>query len=298
LQAFLQNLINGLAQGSVYALVALGYTMVYGVLQFINFAHSDIFMLGAFVGLYLAAWFSGLNSVLSLILVVFGSMVFCSAVGLTIERIAYRPLRKAPRLNVLITAIGVSLLLQNIGLIVFGADPQVFPSLIETKPVFGNGDLIINNIQLLVLVVSAVLMVVLNWIVQKTKLGVAMRAVSFDVEVASLMGIPTDRIIAFTFILGTSLAGSAAILYGLSYPKIEPLLGVMIGLKAFVAAVFGGIGNIYGAAVGGLILGLSETMVVYYVSSTYRDALAFGILILVLLFKPAGLFGVLRKEKV
>lgn len=300
LQAFLQNIINGLAQGSVYALVALGYTMVYGVLQFINFAHSDIFMLGAFAGFYLAKWLSPAisNPALLLVSVILGSMAFCVAVGLTIERIAYRPLRSAPRLNVLITAIGVSLFLENLGQIVFGADPQVFPSLIPTRSLLEGDGLVLNNIQLTVIIVSVLLMLLLHWIVRHTKLGIAMRAVSFDIEVANLMGIPTDTIIIFTFTIGSSLAGAAAILYGLSYPKIEPLLGVMIGLKAFVAAVFGGIGNIMGAAVGGIVLGLAEAFTVYYVSSTFRDAIAFGILILILLFRPAGLFGTFRREKV
>lgn len=300
LQAFLQNIINGLAQGSVYALVALGYTMVYGVLQFINFAHSDIFMLGAFAGFYIAKWLSPSISspVLLLLSTIVGSMAFCVAVGLTVERIAYRPLRSAPRLNVLITAIGVSLFLENLGQIVFGADPQVFPALISTKSLLEGDGLVLNNIQVTVVIVSVLLMLLLHWIVRYTKLGIAMRAVSFDIEVANLMGIPTDTIILFTFTIGSSLAGAAAILYGLSYPKIEPLLGVMIGLKAFVAAVFGGIGNIMGAAVGGIVLGLAESFTVYYVSSTFRDAIAFGILILILLFRPAGLFGTFRREKV
>jgi branched-chain amino acid transport system permease protein len=301
MQAFLQNVINGLAQGSVYALVALGYTMVYGVLQFINFAHSDIFMLGAFAGLYIAAWLGVVQSpVLLLTLVMAGSMVFCMIVAVTVERIAYRPLRSAPRLNVLITAIGVSLFLQNIAQVIFGADPRFFPSLIETRSVLGESEdgLVLTNIQLIVIFVSALLMCVLHWIVHHTKLGTAMRAVSFDVEIANLMGIPTDRIILFTFLIGSALAGSASVLYGLSYPKIEPFLGVMIGLKAFVAAVFGGIGNIMGAAVGGVVLGLAEAMTVYYVSSSYRDAIAFALLILILLFKPAGLFGTFRREKV
>lgn len=301
MQAFLQNIINGISQGSVYALVALGYTMVYGVLQFINFAHSDIFMLGAFGGLYLAGWFSGItNPLLLFIFVMCGSMLFCMLVALTVERIAYRPLRSAPRLNVLITAIGVSLFLENIGQVIFGADPRFFPSLIETRPLLGEGEegLVFTNIQLIVILVSAFLMFILHWIVHHTKLGTAMRAVSFDIEIANLMGIPTDRIIIFTFMIGSSLAGSASILYGLSYPKIEPLLGVMIGLKAFVAAVFGGIGNIMGAAVGGVVLGLAEAFTVYYISSSYRDAIAFAILILILLFKPAGLFGTVRREKV
>jgi branched-chain amino acid transport system permease protein len=299
LQAFLQNLINGLAQGSVYALVALGYTMVYGVLQFINFAHSEVFMIGAFAGVFLAGWLGGVSSpVLLTAAVMLGSMVTCTLLGLFIERVAYRPLRRAPRLNVLITAIGVSLLLQNLGQVIFGADPRVFPSLIATKSVLTGDNLILDNIQILVIVTSAILMVVLHAIVHHTKIGTAMRAVSFDIEIASLMGIPTDRIIAFTFVIGSSLAGCASILYGLSYPKIEPLLGVMIGLKAFVAAVFGGIGNIMGAAVGGILLGLAEAFVVYYVSSSFRDAIAFAILILVLLFRPAGLFGTFRREKV
>lgn len=300
LQAFLQNIINGLSQGSVYALVALGYTMVFGVLQFINFAHSDIFMLGAFAGFYLAKWLSPAisNPAVLTIATILGSMAFCVAVGLTVEKIAYRPLRGAPRLNVLITAIGVSLLLENLGQVIFGSDPQLFPSLISTKSLLQGDGLVLNNIQVLVVVVSVLLMLVLHWIVRHTKLGIAMRAVSFDIEVANLMGIPTDTIIIFTFTIGSSLAGAAAILYGLSYPKIEPLLGVMIGLKAFVAAVFGGIGNIMGAAVGGVVLGLAEAFAVYYISSTFRDAIAFALLILILLFKPAGLFGTFRREKV
>lgn len=299
LLVLLQNVINGLAQGSVYALVALGYTMVYGVLQFINFAHSDIFMLGAFAGLYIAGWLVGVNSPFYVfVLVTLGAMAFCVLVGLIVERVAYRPLRGAPRLNVLITAIGVSLFLENLAQYLFGANPRVFPDVIPTRSLLQSDDLVISNIQVITIVFSLILMIVLHWVVHKTKLGTAMRAVSFDIEVANLMGIPTDRVIAFTFVIGCSLAGGASILYGLSYPKIEPFLGVMIGLKAFVAAVFGGIGNLMGAAVGGLVLGLAESLVVYYGSSSYRDAIAFAILIFILLFKPAGLFGTLRKEKV
>lgn len=301
MQEFLQNCINGFAQGSVYALVALGYTMVYGVLQFINFAHSDVFMLGAFAGLFLAGGVAALgiqDPWLQFGLVTVGAMLVCTGVALLVERIAYRPLRRAPRLNVLITAIGVSLLIQNLGQVLFGSDPRVFPPIVETKALLGEGGLVLNNIQVLVIGVSALLMLALHWFVHHTKTGTAMRAVSFDIEIASLMGVPADRIIALTFIIGASLAGAASILYGLSYPKIEPLLGVMIGLKAFVAAVFGGIGNIVGAAVGGILIGLAEAFTVYYVSSSFRDAIAFAILILVLLFRPAGLFGQVRKEKV
>jgi branched-chain amino acid transport system permease protein len=227
-----------------------------------------------------------------------GSMVFCVIVGLIVERLAYRPLREAPRLNVLITAIGVSLLIQNLGQVFFTSDPRFFPSLIPTVPLLSSEDLVLTNIQLIVIVVSLLLMGILHFFVHHTKLGTAMRAVSFDIQIANLMGIPSDRIISLTFMIGCSLAGSASILYGLAYPKIEPLLGVMIGLKAFTAAVFGGIGNIMGAAIGGIILGLAESFSVYYLSSGYRDAISFGILILILLFKPAGLMGTPRREKV
>jgi len=301
LQAFLQNLVNGMALGGVYALVALGYTMVYGILQFINFAHSEIFMLGAFAGLFLAGYFAGMEPpALMLCVVMVGSMAACMAVGVLAERLAYRPLRSAPRLNVLITAVGVSLLLQNLGQIVFGATPRVFPSVIETVQYhpWPDSDLVLTNIQLIVIAVSAALVLALTLLVHRTKMGTAMRAVSFDIDVASLMGIPTDRIIVFTFLLGSSLAGCAAILYGLCYPKIEPMMGVVIGMKAFVAAVFGGIGSLAGAALGGLVLGLAESFTVYYISSTFRDAIAFALLILVLLIRPSGLFGVTRKEKV
>jgi branched-chain amino acid transport system permease protein len=184
-----------------------------------------------------------------------------------------------------------------LGQVVFGSEPRLFPSIIATKPLFDSG-IVINNIQLMVIALSAILMLVLHYIVHHTRMGTAMRAVSFDIEIASLMGIPTDWIIAFTFTIGSALAGSASVLYGLSYPKVEPLMGVILGIKAFVAAVFGGIGNIMGAAVGGILLGLAEAFVVYYVSSSFRDAIAFAILILILLFRPAGLLGKVRREKV
>jgi len=284
----------------VYALVALGYTMVYGVLKFINFAHGEIFMLGAFAGVFLCTWLAGapVPVFIQIMIVMAGAMFFCTAVGLTAERVAYRPLRSAPRLNVLITAIGVSLFLQNLCIVIFGAQPRLFPPLIEYFAIIDSEELVVGNIQVIVVLVAVLLVGVLHWLVQHTKLGIAMRAVSYDLETASLMGIPTDRIIAFTFVMGSSLAGGAAILYGLSYPKIDPLMGVLIGIKAFVAAVFGGIGNIMGAAVGGLLMGLAESLVVYYGASTFRDALAFGILILILLFRPEGLFGTVRPEKV
>ncbi len=299
MQAFLQNLINGLALGGVYALVALGYTMVYGILSFINFAHSEIFMFGAFAGLFVALQLMGAHDpMLVLMIVMLAAMAACMLLGAIVERFAYRPLRSAPRLNVLITAVGVSLLLQNLAQYQFGSTPRTFPSIIQTIPLLGGSDLVVTNIQVLVILVSAALVAGLTYLVNRTKIGTAMRAVSYDIDVASLMGIPTDRIIVFTFMIGSALAGCAAVLYGLSYPKIEPMMGVNIGMKAFVAAVFGGIGSLTGAAVGGLLLGLAESFTVYYISSTFRDAIAFAVLITVLLVRPSGLFGVIRKEKV
>jgi len=258
-------------------------------------------MLGAFCAIFsvpILKSYGITNPTLLFVFTTLASMLACVAISLTVERIAYRPLRKAPRLNVLITAIGVSLFLQNFVQVTVGADPRFFPRVIETQSLLGGEGLVVTNIQLMVLVVSAVLMLVLNFIVHHTKLGTAMRAVSYDIEIANLMGIPTDAVISFTFIIGSSLAGAASILYGLAYSKIEPLLGTLIGLKAFVAAVFGGIGSIMGATIGGIVLGLAEAITVYFGGSTYRDAIAFGILILILLVKPAGLFGSTRREKV
>ncbi len=300
MQAFLQNLINGLALGGVYALVALGYTMVYGILQFINFAHSEIFMIGAFAGVLSAYWLGGLVEPgwLSLSLTMLVSMAACALVGILAERLAYRPLRSAPRLNVLITAVGVSLLLQNLAQVLWGSTPRLYPMLVTPVSFHPGPDLVFTNIQLIVIGVSIALLVGLVLLVHRTKLGIAMRAVSFDIEVASLMGIPTNRVIVFTFFLGSALAGCAATLYGISYQKVEPMMGVWIGMKAFVAAVFGGVGSLGGAVLGGFILGLAESFTVYYGSSTFRDAIAFAILILVLLIRPSGLFGSVRKEKV
>ena len=300
---FIQQLINGLSLGSIYALIALGYTMIYGILRFINFAHGDVFMVGAFSGYYLAIIFgfstsSGLTSILLAVLILICSMVICAALGYTIEKLAYKPLRSSPKLTILITAIGVSLFLEYTGQLVFGADPKSFPTLVENKPVATLGGAVIFSNPLVVLVTAVVLMLILRMIVLKTKMGTAMRAVSFNPTAASLMGININRIISFTFIIGSSLAAAAGILFGLNYPKIDPLIGILYGLKAFVAAVLGGIGNIAGAALGGMIIGLTETFVSGYISSTYRDAIAFGILILILLFKPTGLMGKKEIEKV
>jgi branched-chain amino acid transport system permease protein len=231
------------------------------------------------------------------ILLVF-SMMVCSILGVTIERFAYRPLRKAPKLNILITAIGVSLFLQYSGQIVFGADPKVFPTILEDTTMASIGGVDLRSFDVAILTVTLLFMTALTYVIRSTKVGKAMRAVSSNPTAASLMGIDTNRIISMTFIIGSSLAGVGAVLVGMKYPKIDPLMGTLIGIKAFVAAVLGGIGNLTGAVVGGILMGLCEEMVVGYLSSTYRDAFAFGILIFILLFRPEGLLGRPSQEKV
>jgi branched-chain amino acid transport system permease protein len=300
---FIQQVFNGLSLGSIYALIALGYTMIYGILRFINFAHGDVFMIGAFSGYYLGILFafatvSGIASIGMALLIMLGAMIVTGALGFTIEKLVYKPLRKSPKLTILITAIGVSLFLEYGGQLVFGADPKSFPSLLENKPLINLSGAVIGSNPVVVLLTAGILMVGLRLIVMKTKIGTAMRAVSYNPTAASLMGININAVISFTFIIGSSLAGAAGILYGLNYPSIDPLMGILPGLKAFVAAVLGGIGNIPGAALGGMIIGLLETFVTGYISPTYRDAIAFGILILILLFKPTGLLGKKEIEKV
>jgi branched-chain amino acid transport system permease protein len=300
---FLQQAINGLGLGAIYALIALGYTMVYGVLRFINFAHSDVLMLGAFTAFYISPRVEklfGAQSVAGCILVFVVAAAVCACLGMLIERLAYRPLRNRPKLTVLITAIGVSLLIeftaQNEK--VFGASPQPFPQLLPEKAIhFGN--LIVSSNDVLTVGVTIVLLVAMWLIVQKTRIGTAMRAVSYNQQAASLMGVPVNRIISFTFGLGSALAAIAGILYAIKAPGIEPLMGVQPGLRAFVAAVLGGIGNLPGAVLGGVLLGLLETFAGGMPGlSNYRDAIAFGILILILLLKPAGLLGRSSVEKV
>jgi branched-chain amino acid transport system permease protein len=299
LTELLQQLINGLSLGSIYALIALGYTMVYGVLRFINFAHGDVFMLGAFSGYYLGRVIPT-GSIWSGILILVLSMAICAVFGILIERFAYRPLRNRPKLTVLITAIGVSLLIEYTCQHekVFGAAPQTFPNLVPDMaiPIPGGG--VMNSDQLLVIALTIVLLIGLQFIVLKTRIGTAMRAVSFNPQAASLMGININVVISFTFGLGSALAAAGGILYALNYSSIDPLMGILPGLKAFVAAVLGGIGNIPGAALGGLIIGVVETLTAGYISSAYRDAIAFAILILILLFKPSGLLGKVEVEKV
>ncbi len=322
---FIQQLINGLSLGAIYALIALGYTMVFGVLRFINFAHGDLYMLGGFAGWLLfaepgvgpdgqpktgviasltrslAAMPPGVGKVLLVLMI---AMVLCATLGIIIEKLCYKPLRERPKITVLITAIGVSLFLESFGQYLFGAAPRAFPTLIEDNAIelpasWGNlATLTITTGQVLVFVTTAVLLSVLTFIVLKTKLGMAMRALAFNQTACSLMGVNTNFIISFTFGLGSALAGAAGILTSIQQPSIDPLMGVLPGLKAFVAAVLGGIGNLGGAVLGGLLLGVVETLVVGYFSPTYRDAVAFGVLIFILLLRPAGLLGKNVREKV
>jgi len=299
LDTFLQQVINGLSLGAIYALIALGYTMVYGVLRLINFAHGDVYMLGAFAGYFLAnALKLDTNpSILGAILVTIGAMAACAVVGILIERFAYRPVRHHSRLTSLITAIGVSLFLEYGGQVVFGATPRFFPQMVRSE-IYSLGGVQITNQSLLIIVVAVVMMFGLHFIVHRTKIGKAMRATSFNLPVATLMGINTDFIIAFTFALGSALAAVGGVMVALAIPRIDPLMGLMTGLKAFVAAVLGGIGNIPGAMLGGMLIGLMETWLGATAYSTYRDAVAFAVLILILLFRPAGILGKSVIEKV
>jgi branched-chain amino acid transport system permease protein len=293
---FLQQLINGLSLGAIYALIALGYTMVYGVLRFINFAHSDVFMVGAFIGYFVGKHLPQ-GTVWGGLAAMSAAMIGCAALGIAIERLVYRPLRGGPTLNVLITAIGMSLFLEYTGQLVFGATPRAFPAIFPEKVLEYRG-LIVSMNQVIVVVVAAILMVALQFAVFRTKIGTAMRAVSLNPKAAQLVGINIDVVISFTFGLGSALAAAGGVLYALNYPSIDPLMGVVPGLKAFVAAVLGGIGNIPGATLGALILGLVETFVDGSRWSTYKDAIAFAILIGILLFRPAGLLGRMTSEKV
>ncbi len=288
----LQQLVNGLILGSVYALLALGYTMVYGIIKLINFAHGDIYMMGAFMGYFLINSLH-LNFFLALIL----AMVGTAALGVLVEFLAYRPLRNSTRIAALITAIGVSFFLEYVMVYFVGANTRSFPQVIETVR-YNFGPISLTNIQLMILIISLILMVLLQVIVQKTKMGKAMRAVSVDSDAAQLMGINVNRTISFTFALGSALAGAAGVLIALYYNSLEPLMGMTPGLKSFVAAVLGGIGIIPGAALGGFVIGLLETFATAFGMSDFRDAIVYGILILILLVRPAGILGKNAKEKV
>ena len=289
---FFQQLINGLALGSVYALIALGYTMVYGIIKLINFAHGEIYMLGAYFGFYAISVYE-----MSLIPAMIVSMTLAAVIGVALERIAYRPLRNAPRIAALITAIAASLFIQSTAQLGFGASFKAFPQVIPFNRI-QIGPVFLTNRQLIIFGTSILLMIILHIIVNYTKIGKAMQAVAMDKEAAQLMGINVDRVISFTFALGSALAAAAGILVGMYYNRIDPYMGVMPGLKAFVAAVLGGIGVIPGAVMGGFLMGVAENLVVAFGSSTFRDAVAFAVLILVLLLKPGGLLGSNYVEKV
>ena len=287
LSYILQQFINGLQLGAVYALIALGYTMVYGVLRLINFAHGDIFMLGAFIAYFLISKFG-----LPIYLVFIITMLSTALAGYLIEKIAYKPLRNAPKISLLITAVGVSLFLEYfLGLnALFTSNYIAFPRPFDVEG-YDSGLFIITNVQILIFVITFVSLLLVYILIYKTKYGKAMRAVSYDKEVASLMGIDIDGIISFTFIVGAALAGAGGILYGIAYPQINVFMGIMPGIKSFIAAVLGGIGIIHGAVLGGLIIGLSEVFVSAFLSSEFRDGVIFIILFIVLLLKPSGIFG-------
>lgn len=294
MEFFIGQLINGLNLGSIYALVAIGYTMVYGIIRLINFAHGEIMMFGAYFAFYLALVFP---FDLPFIIILLIAMVLSALMGIIVERIAYKRLRSAPRISALITAIGMSIFLQNLALLVFGPNPKVMPELISKQPVLIFG-LNIPLITIYTVLLSVSFMILLNLFVRKTKPGKAMRAVSQDKEAAMLMGINVNTTISLTFALGSALGALGGIFYGIAFSQVYPTLGMMPGLKAFVAAVFGGIGNIGGAMLGGYLIGIIETMTKAYISSKWSDAIVFSILILVLLFKPSGLLGKNVKEKV
>ncbi|MGD9732821.1 MAG: branched-chain amino acid ABC transporter permease [Desulfamplus sp.] len=301
--SIIQNLFNALQWGSFYSLIALGYTLVYGVLRLINFAHGDIFMVGAYIAYFIAIFLFkgslGLSGSTTLALVIPLTMILTALFGVTLERIAYRPLRRkgANRLYVVITALMCGLILENGNLTFLGASRKSFPELID-KVVYNFGSISMTNLKIWVIISSILVYFVLNAIISKTKIGMAMRGISYDKFAIPLMGIPIDTIIVFTFILGSSLAGLAGILFAMSYPILDPFMGALIGWKAFIAAVVGGIGDIKGAFVGGFLLGIVEILVVAVFPSTFRDLIAFSILLIILVIKPTGLFGIAKSTKI
>ena len=292
MEMFFQQLINGMQTGSIFALIALGYTMVYGIAKMINFAHGDIIMVGGY-SLYVLIQYVNMPTIPAVIL----TIIFCAVLGITIEKIAYKPLRKAPPLAVLITAIGISFFLQSLALLIFTASPKPFASIIDI-PRIEIGGVVIKGMTIITIIVTTICMVLLTIFIRKTRLGRAMRAVSEDKQAAQLMGINVNRTISLTFAIGSALAAVAGILYLSQYESIKPTLGALPGIKAFVAAVLGGIGSIPGAMIGGLMLGVIESLSSGYISSEISDAIVFGVLVIVLLVKPSGLLGKNRIEKV
>lgn len=299
---FFQQIINGLTVGGVYALIALGYTMVYGVLELINFAHGEVYMIGAYLGIIFFGLFTatGLTShslILSLTMTFLLSTIFCAAYGFTIEKVAYRPLRNAPRLSPLISAIGLSIFLQNFVMLTQGATDKVFPHLFSASGIEFPG-VKITYLQIFILLISFFLMFLLHLFITKTRFGKAMRAVAQDKVMASLVGVDIDAVISLTFIIGSALASVAGIMVAMYYGLVNYSIGYIAGIKAFTAAVVGGIGSIPGAMFGGILLGLVESLGAAYLSSEYKDVYAFIVLIAVLLISPSGLFGQRREEKV
>ena len=288
----LRQIVNGLQSGSIYALVALGYSMVYGIITLLNFAHGDIIMIGAYI-----AWLSMAKFSLHPAFAILSAILGCTLLGMLIEKAAYKPLRGSPRISLLITAIGVSFLLENLSQMVFGAKAQVIPTFFNIPSIF-LGSIELSGIAVITLFAAAVSMILLTFLVQKTKMGKAMRAVSEDTDAAQLMGININRTISFTFAIGSALAGIGAVLYCSAYPQATPTMGSMLGLKAFVAAVLGGIGSIPGAMIGGFAIGLAESLVSAIGLSVWRDGVVFAILIIVLLVKPTGILGRPMREKV
>jgi branched-chain amino acid transport system permease protein len=286
-----QQTLNALQLGSIYALIALGYTMVYGILTMINFAHGDLFMVGAFFCFMLSAWLKQ-SFVPALLL----SMLGVACLGVIIERLAYKPLRNAPRVSAIITALGVGLFLENFTLAI-SPYPKNIPALIANTA-WNFGSLSISSLQVIIIALSIGLMLVLDFIVQRTKAGMAMRAISWDKTVVPLMGVPVNRIISLTFALGAGLGGAAGMMYGLAYPVIDYSMGIMIGWKAFISAVVGGIGNIRGAMIGGFILGSVEILTAAFLPSTYRDFVAFTLLLILLIVRPYGILGTPHPQKV
>ena len=286
-----QQALNALQLGSIYALIALGYTMVYGILTMINFAHGDLFMVGAFFCFLLAVYLK-----LSFVPTLLVSMLGVACLGVVIERLAYKPLRAAPRVSAIITALGVGLFLENFTL-ALSPYPKHIPPLL-TNITWTIGSLSISSLQALVIALSLVLMLLLDFVVQRTKAGMAMRAISWDKSIVPLMGVPINKIISFTFAIGTGLGGAAGVMYGLAYPVIDPYMGIMVGWKAFICAVVGGIGNVRGAMIGGFILGAVEILVAAFFPSTYRDFVAFTLLLVLLILRPYGILGKPQPQKV
>ncbi|MDC7126958.1 MAG: branched-chain amino acid ABC transporter permease [Spirochaetales bacterium] len=299
----LQNLFNALQWGSFYSMIALGYCLVYGVLRLINFAHGDIFMMSCYFAFFIASFFlstmAGLPGSVIFVITLALTMVATSGLGVLIERVAYRPLRNkgAHRLYVVITALMLGFVLENGNLAILGASSRRFPDLI-TKRIISFGNVNLTNLKILVIVVSILVFAILNMIVNRSKIGMAMRAISYDKFAIPLMGIPVNKVITFTFILGSSLAAVAGILFGMSYPVLDPYMGMIIGWKAFIAAVVGGIGDIKGAFLGGFILGFIEIIVVAFFPSSYKDLISFIILLVILTVKPTGFFGVAKSTKI